>query len=464
MTSVAQAGRCLKYLREERANVLARQTGCITRHRKFSGADVVHMLVFGWLIQPDASLEMWASLAATREIQVTDTAVHKRFTRAGAHFLHALLEELMSVLGEASQDVPLELLTRFTSVVLEDSSSIALPDTLAEMWQGCGGAPGGEAALKIPVRWDLTHGSLQGPGLTSGRTSAHLSPFNEDPLSEGSLYIADLGYVSGAKLAARRAARSSTLTRAPARTMFWTPGGKRFKLEDHLPQRIGKTNECWVRVGDQYRSLMRLLLYRVPDEVAERRREALRADAARRHREVSAKALQWACWTLLLTDVPPSQLTLPEALVLLRERWQIELLFKCWKQEGHLDEWRTSSSWRILCDVYAKLIGLLLQHGLFLRFAWHDPQRSLVKFSQIVRQTAHVLLEALAGHCSLCWAFRVIERRMRSGTRMNTRKKHPNSTQLLKDGLNWAIDPYVGAYGRKCWDPYSKPGAGSAMI
>jgi hypothetical protein len=441
MTSVAQVGRCLKYILEERADVLARQTGCIKRQRKFSGADLVQMLVFGWLTQPEASLEMLASLAATRDVQVSDTAVHKRFTKACAQFLHALLEEMMSVLVEGSQNAPLELLKRFETVVLEDSSSIALPDALAELWQGCGGAPGGEAAIKLHVRWDLKHGSLAGPGLTNGRTSDHLSPFNEERLPEGSLYIADLGYVSWARIAARRAARSYTLTRAPARTMFWTPGGKRLKLEDHLPQRVGKTNECWVRVGDQYRYLMRLLMLRVPDDVAERRRAALRADAARRHREVSTKALELAAWTLLLTDVPTSQLTLSEALVLLRERWQIELLFKLWKQYGHLDEWRTSNPCRVLCEIYAKLIGLLLQHWLFLLFAWHDPQRSFVKLSAVVRQTAHFLLEALAGHCSLRWALHAIERRMRSGTQMNTRKKHPNSGQLLNDGLNWAIDP-----------------------
>lgn len=142
----------------------------------------------------------------------------------------------MRVLVEASQDVPMELLQRLESVVLEDCSSVALPDALAELWQGCGGAPGGEAAINLHVRWDLKRGGLQGPGLTSGRTSDHLSPFNEDLLSEGSLYIADLGDVSWAWIAARRAARSDTLTRAPARTMFWTPGGKRFQLEDHLPR------------------------------------------------------------------------------------------------------------------------------------------------------------------------------------------------------------------------------------
>jgi hypothetical protein len=102
---------------------------------------------------------------------------------------------------------------------------------------------------------------------------------------------------------------------------------------------------------------------------------------------VSAKALELAAWTLLLTDVPPSLLTLPEALVLLRERWQIELLFKLWKQEGRLDEWRTSSPWRVLCEIYAKLIGLLLQHWLFLLFAraaiprgaWSNYRKSYVR-------------------------------------------------------------------------------------
>ena len=152
MTSVAQVERSLKYIMEERANTLARETGCIQRERKFRGADLLQMLVFGWLSEPDASLETLASLAATCEIHVTDTAVHKRFTKVCAQFLHTILEEMMSVVVEANQDVPFDLLRRFEAVVLEDSSSVALPDALAEVWQGCGGAPGGQAALKLHVR------------------------------------------------------------------------------------------------------------------------------------------------------------------------------------------------------------------------------------------------------------------------------------------------------------------------
>src|SRR5437899_13102719 len=96
----------LKHIMEERANVLARETGCIKRQRKFSGADLLQTLVFGWLSHPDASLETVASMAATREVEGTDTAIHKRFTRPCAQFLHAVLEEMTRPGVEASQDAP----------------------------------------------------------------------------------------------------------------------------------------------------------------------------------------------------------------------------------------------------------------------------------------------------------------------------------------------------------------------
>jgi hypothetical protein len=84
----------------------------------------------------------------------------------------------------------------------------------------------------------------------------------------------------------------------------------------------------------------------------------------------------------LLTDAPAHLLSLQEALVLLRERWQMEMLYKLWKQYGRIDEWRTVNQWRILCELYAKLIGLLLQHWLVILFAGPDEQRSLVKLAR----------------------------------------------------------------------------------
>jgi len=139
MANVSHIEQSLKHILEDRANVLARETGYIKRQRKFSGADLLQTLVFGWLSHPEASLETLASMAAMREVYVTDTAIHKRFNERCARFLHAVLQEMASVVVTAPHEVPLKLMRRFSAVVVEDSSSIALPDELAEYWQGCGG-------------------------------------------------------------------------------------------------------------------------------------------------------------------------------------------------------------------------------------------------------------------------------------------------------------------------------------
>ncbi len=316
MANVSQIEQSLKQVLEERANVLARETGCIKRQRKWSGADLIQTLVFGWLTHPDASLETLASTAAIREVYVSDTAVHKRFTESCARFLHAVLEEVVSVLVHAEQPVPLELLHRFSSVVLEDSSSIALPKELTECWQGSGGGlGGGEAAVKLHVRWDLTRGQLSGPSLTDGRVSDQRSPFRHVCLSAGSLYIADLGYFDLDAAMERRKAGSYTLTRARSNTVFFTEQGRRLRLEAVLPQRVGQTKEMAVLVGEKQRYRMRLLMVRVPKEVAEQRRQDLRLDASRRGRAVSERALALADWTILLTDAPSKRLRLEEALM-----------------------------------------------------------------------------------------------------------------------------------------------------
>jgi hypothetical protein len=185
---------------------------------------------------------------------------------------------------------------------------------------------------------------------------------------------------------------------------------------------------------------MRLLLLRVPKAVADQRREELLADAQRRGEPVSEETLRLADWTMLITAVPARRLRFEEALVLLRERWQLELVYKLWKQDGLVDEWRTSTRWRVLCELYAKLIGVLLQHWVIVLFAWHDPQRSLVKLAQVVRDTSWLLMEALARQGSLRSALRLMGRRMASGCQMNKRKQHPNSAQLLEqEAVEWAL-------------------------
>src|SRR6266699_1437188 len=441
MRSVTYVGEQLYRLLEERADQVARDTGCVQRRRKFSGASLLQTLVFGWQQHPDASLEQLASTAAVGDVLVTDTAVQKRFTAQAAQFLHRMLEEACSLVVQAAHDVPLPLLRRFSAVILEDSSSLSLPNELAEIWRGCGGNQDHTAAaVKLPVRWELKRGRLWGPKLTDGRASDRRSPFNEEPIEPGSLSVKDLGYFNVEHIAARHRAGAYTLTRWQAGTALYTAQGKRLSLHHVLPQRVGQMKQMPVLLGANVQHPMRLLLLKVPKEVGDQRRKDLLADAQRRGQPISEETLRLADWTILLTDVPSKRLRFEEALVLLRERWQMELLYKLWKSQGVIDEWRTENPWRVLCELYAKLLGQVLQHWLIVVFAWHDPQRSLVKLAQVVRDTSWLLIDALAGYRSVRSALQVMGRRMRSGCQMKKRKTRPNSAQLLeRQAVEWAV-------------------------
>ena len=134
-------------------------------------------------------------------------------------------------------------------------------------------------------------------------------------------------------------------------------------------------------------------------------------------------------WTLMVTNVPT--LSVDEALALTRTRWQIELLFKLWKQHGRIDEWRSTKPFRILCELYAKLVAMVIQHWMILVSCWNYPDKSLVKASQTIRSYAPMLACAMSGVIAISVVLEQVSSCIAAGCRMNTRRKRPNNYQLL---------------------------------
>ena len=93
---------------------------------------------------------------------------------------------------------------------------------------------------------------------------------------------------------------------------------------------------------------------------------------------------------------------------------------------------------RMLCEIYAKVMAMLIQHWLLVLGTWHDPYRSLVKAAKLVRQHALELLSALAGEIS--WP-RVTARLLQAmqACRLHRRLQHPSHPQLLLEGLDWPL-------------------------
>jgi hypothetical protein len=249
----------------------------------------------------------------------------------------------------------------------------------------------------------------------------------------GALHLADLGYFSLERLAQDNERGVYWLTRLKTGTAVYTPAGQRLQLSSWLKAQGAEVLDCPVLVGAQKRLACRLLAERVPQEVAEQRRRRLRDYARKKQVALKAETLALAEWTLVLTNVPEERLSLQEALILMRVRWQVELLFKVWKSCLQVDEWRSHNPWRILCEIYAKLIGAVILNWVCLTGFWARPNRSLFKAASVVQKYAVALALALPNRETLISVLTSLEACLVATCRVNRRRKHPSTYQLLLD-------------------------------
>jgi DDE family transposase len=434
MASIPQVAKALRTVLTRVANRAARATRFVQRRSKLSGAKFVQTLVVGWLATPEATYEELAQTAATLGVKITAQGLEQRFTEAAAQCVERVLQAAVQQVITAAP-VAIPLLQRFTAVYVDDSTQVQLPAVWAEVWAGSGGgaqATAQTAALKLQGRLDLKRGGLTGPVLQAGRASDRTSPIQHAPAPAGRLRLADLGYFALEVLQTITQQQAYWLTRLMAGTQVYDERGQVLDLAACLPAQGTAVIDRPVRLGVHHRLPARLIAVRVPQEVANQRRRELHADARRRGQAVSRTRLRLADWTLFCTNVPPELLSGPEVLVVARVRWQIELVFKLWKSSGHLAHSRSDKPWRVLGEVYAKLLGLLIQHWGMVTSLWRYPDRSAWKAAQTLRKHAlHLASAFVQGVHALGEALKVVQRTLAAGCRLNKRQKVPCTFQLL---------------------------------
>jgi hypothetical protein len=413
---------------------LARATGFVQRRAKLSGVQFVQTLVFGWLADPDIPLAGLCQVAATLGVRISPQGLAQRFTPQAADLLRRVLAQALATLSQVrAEPLPGSLLDRFQAVYVSDCTVIALPGALATTWPGCGNASTpapSSAALKAAVRLELRAGTLHGPALCPGRTHDRAAPEPGPPAPAGALEVADLGYFSLDRFAALRARGVYWLSRLQMGTGLWI-GEQRHTAESFVPILTGDQYDGPIELGARQRLPARLIALRVPPEVARERRRRLRADARRRSQPVSQRRLLLADWTLLVTTVPPTLLSTTEVATIYGARWQIELLFKLWKSSGGLARSRSANPDRILCEVYAKLLAMALQHGVLVATCWAQPARSLGQAARTVRLLAITLARDLASHTRLVALLRALRATHAAGCRLTTRRARPSTYHRL---------------------------------
>jgi hypothetical protein len=453
----------MQWVLNEYPRQIERKVGFVQRSTaKLDGPTFVRGLVLGWMAQPEASYSQLRSSLATLGANVKTQAVEQRFGEASVKLFKEVLQEGIKQVVCHEGGVP-ELFSRFNGVYTQDGSIVPLPASMQEQYPGCGGytEEAGLSSMRLEVRWEQSHGGMSGPWITAGREAEHEGEAREEHLPEGSLFVGDSKYFSLASMRARGKAGGFWLTPAKADLHFYDPQGIRTDLVSYLiKHKDEKVVDIQIQAGLRARLPSRLIAVRLDPEVGNRQQRRMKArivlyqraaskgvqrsgpkaskkpkSGKRREKtkRTSKSRLRIGDWVILLTNVPKEQLSAQEALVIMRCRWQIELLWKLWKQYGKIDAWRSENPARIETEIYAKILGLLIEHWMTILGCWEDPQRSLRKAQQVTQWGASALGFALIGEMSLSRAIQIITESMSNGCRINSRRKKPNTYQLVRD-------------------------------
>ncbi len=422
----------------QKADELAVATHFISRRRKITGANFIKTLVFGWLQNHTPSVEGLARAGFSHDLKISAQGLDKRFTKTACWFVKSVLEAAVGVVIAPQEKLQAPVFEHFKAIYVHDCSTINLPCELLDIWQGVGGDASG-AALKLDASLELRTGAVD-IELLHGRDADNRSPHAQTRYEKGTLRLQDLGYFNLARMKEQSDNGEFWISRLQPRTRVYQDNqaiNLVSWLENCARQQMTKT-QLQVELGSQEKLAVRLFAWQLPEERVAQRRRKLTQAAQKKGRAANSESLALAAWNIVITNVPADKLTINDGFLLYSLRWQIELLFKLWKTYAKVGHSQSANPYRILCEIYAKLLGVVISHWLVLAGLWLIPQRSLVKGFQMIREQSVRLADCLNDLELLTRLLTELGERFKTGCSLNSRKKHPNACQQLSKGYTFS--------------------------
>lgn len=391
----------VEFFSEQGVEETARQTQFVRRKSAISGLNFLKAVVLGFLEKPGSSLNELAQSFLDLGVEVSPQGIDERINAFSVAFLRKLFSQALELFKNKCP-LPLSVLRQFSAINIVDSSTKSLPETMADEYPGCGRV-GAQAALKIQLVFDVLRGNLKQVEIETGLDPDQGYREYLKVVEGGSLTIVDLGYFCLDAFWAIADKSAYFLSRYFYPTGLLDELGKRIDLTRLLRKQSGACNEVQVKLGcrSQHQIPCRLIILRNPKQVTEKRRRRAKAQAKKRGTTLSQTYLFLLGWTLFVTNAPDPMISLKQVYDFYRIRWQIELIFKLWKSYCGLNSilgWRKE---RVLTELYAKLIGILIVHFLLapLRIPdeiWSDREVSNVRFQQVLARFARSFKQCLS--------------------------------------------------------------------
>jgi len=419
----------------EKARIIARESGFVQRQRKLD--PVLFARTFCLSLLGSAAVSL---VSLGLDVAVTASALCQQFRKTtSVEYFRRLLQLTLCELDRAANPpkTNIPIFSRFRGVYLADGTTLMLPECLAERFPGYGGGAGAtdsraSAAVKILLRYRLDCPGDVSVLLAGARTPDKTMLASMSRLEAGALLITDLGFFDGERFAEMERQGCFWLTRLPAMLSLQADGGEWTELVDLLDrlEKLGvRQHEVTSTMSKKAPFRGRVVLQRCPEAVAAgRRRRALQKCKGV---APGRRKLTLCDWWTAATNAPEGLMSAKEATNLYRSRWQIELVFKRWKSLGRLAIDAKHSQNRAECELYARLMGVLLvDHLAGSRGGSLSGKSMWLAWEQALKLIPMILL-ALRG--LIAWEVVRMEwdRLSKARPRQSRRKKRPSTRQTL---------------------------------
>jgi uncharacterized membrane protein YhaH (DUF805 family) len=258
---------------------------------------------------------------------VSKQAVFDRLHTDTVCFAEELLKQVL--LQQSAKDFVSALFTCFGSVLLQDSSTLHLPDILAAIFPGNQSRGKQKAVARIQCVLNIKAMKFLSFSLGAFTQNDQGASKTILPLvRKGDLVIRDLGYFSLSVFEQLINANVHILSRLKYGVSIFDKMGSPINLKKLLQQK--HNIDRWVYIGSDKKVLLRLVMIPLPAAQAAERKRKAKHDRDKRLNH-SKEYYQWLGFSVYITTVDKDIWSVQEVHKAYRVRWQIEIIFKSWK-------------------------------------------------------------------------------------------------------------------------------------
>jgi Transposase DDE domain len=304
------------------------------------------------------SLEGLCRFLFQRGPEMAKQSLQDRFTDSAVGFMKEMVSYALKQKLEINFD---KLHKKFNRILISDSTQFELPSQFQNFYKGNGGGAS-PSSIKVQYCFDLLSScivSLLNKNGVENDFSADTSYFRKNDL-----VIEDLGFFNIKRFKNMMQCGAYFLSRFRFGRLIFRNSGQDYEIFDLLSEekkmKHGEICQCEAYIDKKEKLPVRLIVEKVPEEIANERRRKLKTDRHNKRKNISKERLKLCNLNVYITNTTDEDLPMKSVRRYYSLRWQIEILFKAWKSVYKIDQVKPMKIQRFECMHYGLLMLIIL--------------------------------------------------------------------------------------------------------